>query len=232
MRRLELWKLERKLRRLQDHYYAGDAAGAAAVAAEYSAILESARRLWLGGIPRLRAVHLGAGGHRLTGWVNVDLAPPGVDVLADFAAALPFRTGAVDFLHSEDLIEHLELDAGKALVAECHRVLRPGGVMRILTPDLRALIEQVYLERRPSHLEWCGRHLTAEGACEALNTHLRMHGEHRFVYDAETLTAMLRAAGFLVRRVRFNWSPVRELRYLDLRDFGLNLFLEGVKSHA
>jgi hypothetical protein len=57
-----------------------------------------------------------------------------------------------------------------------------------------------------------------------------MNGDHRFVYDEEHLSETLRGLGFQVRRVRHNWSPVRELRYLDLRDFGLNLFLEAVKS--
>ena len=35
-----------------------------------------------------------------------------------------------------------------------------------------------------------------------------------------------------VRRVRWNRSPDRYLRYLDLRDFGLNLFLECVKPSS
>ena len=35
---------------------------------------------------------------------------------------------------SEDLLEHLDVEAGKALLRDCHRVLKPGGVMRLLTP--------------------------------------------------------------------------------------------------
>ena len=92
-----------------------------------------------------------------------------------------------------------------------------------------AIVERVYLQRDPRHLAWCNTHLSANGPCEALNMHLRMDGDHRFVYDEEHLTDTLRGIGFEVRRVRYNWSPVRELRYLDLRDFGLNLFLEAVK---
>ena len=102
--------------------------------------------------------------------------------------------------------------------------------MRLLTPDLRALVERVYLQREPRHIAWCDAQLSAASPCEALNMHLRMNGEHRFVYDEEHLTETLTAIGFRVRRVRHNWSPVRELRYLDLRDFGLNLFLEAVKG--
>jgi formamidopyrimidine-DNA glycosylase len=104
--------------------------------------------------------------------------------------------------------------------------------MRVLTPDLRALVQAIYIDRAHEHLTWCRQLLAANGPCEALNMHLRMNGEHRFVYDEEHLTEVLKDFGFRVRRVRYNWSPVRELRYLDLRDFGLSMFLEAVKANA
>ena len=102
--------------------------------------------------------------------------------------------------------------------------------MRLLTPDLRAIVERVYLQGARRHLRWCSVYLDADGACEALNMHLRMNGDHRFVYDEEHLRAVLTAAGFEVRRVRYNRSPDRHLRFLDLRDFGLNLFFECIKG--
>jgi predicted SAM-dependent methyltransferase len=237
--RVALWRYRLRLRHLQNRYYRGTAVDAGKTAVDYLAALDSAREIWLRGTPmQIRtAVHLGSGDHHLRGWVNVDILPgsalPGSSsVLADFTAPLPFRTASVDLLHSEDLLEHLDEKSGKRFLAECHRVLRPRGVMRLLTPDLRALIERVYLQREPRHLAWCDTHLSATGPCEALNMHLRMNGDHRFVYDEEHLSETLTAIGFRVRRVRYNWSTVRELRYLDLRDFGLNLFLEAVKADA
>jgi formamidopyrimidine-DNA glycosylase len=104
--------------------------------------------------------------------------------------------------------------------------------MRVVTPDLRALVQRVYIDRAEDELAWCNTWLKANGPCEALNMHLRMEGEHRFVYDEEHLSDVLEATGFRVRRVRYNASPVRELRYLDLRNFGLSLFLEAVKPDA
>ena len=234
--RVALWRQRLRLRSLQNRYYRGTAADAGKTAVDYLATLDSARELWLRGTEQAArqrtAVHLGSGDHSLRGWINIDIVPGAADVLADFTAALPFRTGSVDLLHSEDLLEHLSEPDGKRFLAECHRVLRPRGVMRLLTPDLRALVDRVYLHRETRHLAWCGTHLSASSPCEALNMHLRMNGEHRFVYDEEHLMETLTAIGFRVRRVRHNWSPVRELRYLDLRDFGLNLFLEAVKADA
>jgi len=223
MTAIALWKLRRALRRLQKRYSVGDDSAIP----EYLRTLAEARAIG-GRLPR-RGLHLGAGGHHVDGWINVDVLPDGVELLADFVHALPLRSESIDFVHSEDLLEHLDVETGKALLRECHRVLKPGGVMRILTPDLRALVREVYLDRNRDHLAWCDRTLSARGPCEALNMHLRMNGEHRFVYDEEHLRAVLEATGFRVRRVRWNQSPAPELRYLDLRDFGLNLFLEAIR---
>src|ERR1051326_2357620 len=71
------------------------------------------------------------------------------------------------------------------MVAASYRALRSGGVMRILTPDLRALIDNVYHAREAKHIQWCADALNAGTPCEALNMHLRMNGDHRFVVDEE-----------------------------------------------
>jgi predicted SAM-dependent methyltransferase len=230
--RARLRRLEKRLRELHDAYYA-DASNEAAVILQYLRVLAEAR-----GVERLRhtdpargpSLHLGAGEHRIEGWTNVDfLGSPAVDVRADCAAPLPFRDASVAFIHCEDLLEHLDLAGGKTLLAECLRILRPGGVLRLLTPDLERLIHSVYQRRDPRHLRWCAERLSADGPCEALNMHLRMNGEHRFVYDGPRLREVLAALGFSVRRVRWNRSVHPELRFLDLRDFGLNLFVEATK---
>ncbi|HEX4440170.1 MAG TPA: methyltransferase domain-containing protein [Thermoanaerobaculia bacterium] len=222
--------LEKRLRALQRAYYENPRD--TSVPPEYLRTLSEMRRLSGGGRtgtgPRL---HLGCGGHRIEGWINVDLAPDGsTDALADCARALPFPDGSIAFIHSEDLIEHLDRESGRRLLGECFRLLRPGGAMRLLTPDLRALVAKVYRGRAGRHLRWCAAELSAEGPCEALNMHLRMNGEHRFVYDEELLRGDLARLGFSVRRTRWNASRHPELRWLDLRDFGLNLFLEATKA--
>ena len=90
-------------------------------------------------------INLGSGHWKLPGWLNVDLdceSMPGV--CADLAAGLPFRDASADLMHSEDFIDQLELDQARAFLGECHRILKPGGVIRILTPDLEKLA-QLYL---------------------------------------------------------------------------------------
>ena len=49
--------------------------------------------------------------------------------------ALPFADGEVDFIYAEHFMEHLFLDEAIALLRETHRILAPGGVVRIASPD-------------------------------------------------------------------------------------------------
>jgi predicted SAM-dependent methyltransferase len=232
MRSVRALRYRRRLRRLQSAYYDASEKNDAVIA-EYLAVLAEAREEELrvaGGGGPLTRVHIGSGGHYIRGWINVDLEPtPPVDVAANAGQDLPFRSASIDRIHSEDFLEHMDHAAGKHFLAEAFRVLRSGGVMRLLTPDLRALVKRSYLRPEERHLKWCSVYLGAHGPCEALNMHLRMNGEHLFIYDEEHLRDVLRETGFEVRRVRYNQSSDPHLRFLDLRDFGLNLFLECIK---
>jgi predicted SAM-dependent methyltransferase len=147
--------------------------------------------------PRL---HIGAGSRRLGGWLNVDLIAG--DVYVDLERRLPFPAAVFDHVFGEHVIEHLSERAAERLLGDLFRVLRPGGVLRLTTPDLRKIIA-LYEDRNPvvSRQEYARfldretgkRH---ERACQLFNDYLRLWG-HRYVYDEEDLVAKLAAAGFV-----------------------------------
>lgn len=60
---------------------------------------------------------------------------PSVDVVADVTRPLPFADCSVDRIWAVHVLEHL-LDY-LPLVEECHRVLRPYGVLHVLSPNWR-----------------------------------------------------------------------------------------------
>jgi ubiquinone/menaquinone biosynthesis C-methylase UbiE len=65
--------------------------------------------------------------------VGVDLRRfPGVDVVADLDAALPFRDASLEALHSRHFLEHV--DDLAAVLAEHFRVLAPGGEAMHVVP--------------------------------------------------------------------------------------------------
>ncbi|MFC7550345.1 methyltransferase domain-containing protein [Plantactinospora sp. GCM10030261] len=59
-------------------------------------------------------------------------AAHGVDCVADLSDSLPVRADSVDVIFTVHILEHL-IDF-LPLVDECHRVLRPGGTLHVMSP--------------------------------------------------------------------------------------------------
>ncbi|MFC0865560.1 methyltransferase domain-containing protein [Sphaerimonospora cavernae] len=81
-----------------------------------------------------RVVDLGCGGTKQhADNLGLDVRPgPTVDVVADLVDGVPFQDESVDQVFAVHVIEHLA--DYLPLLAECHRILRPGGVLHVLTP--------------------------------------------------------------------------------------------------
>lgn len=79
-------------------------------------------------------------------WVNLDssVSAPGV-IRHDLRRGLPFPDASFDAAYGSHVLEHLQPEAAARLLRECHRVLKPGGIARIVVPDLEA-IARLYLE--------------------------------------------------------------------------------------
>jgi O-antigen biosynthesis protein len=175
-------------------------------------------------------INFGSGPYPIAGWINVDLDPAGrPDVVADLGRALPFATRVADFIHTEDFIAQLDPEPLLAFLRECRRIIKLGGAMRVLTPDL-ARFARAYLED-PDHLVWVwntfvGVPLETGTACEVLNLGMRLAG--RFQYDFATFSRLAGQAGFDTVNVAYNESRFEALRGLDLRktDEAVSMYLE------
>jgi predicted SAM-dependent methyltransferase len=165
---------------------------------------------------RLR-VHLGSGDRPKSGWVNVDLLGHHVDLAWNLNRALPFEDGSVESIFQEHLPEHLTLERGLALLEDCHRMLKPGGVLRVGVPDAAAYVRS-YCDTSEGFLEKVrpGR----PTPMLALQEEFYWHG-HQTMYDFETLALVCKAAGFesIERRgfgdTRLTPIPDSDFRRLD-----------------
>lgn len=142
--------------------------------------------------PGLR-LHQGCADHYLDGWVNLDLYRPGrrLDLRWDLRRGIPFPDGSIDAVFSEHLLEHLPLRAGLKLLAECHRVLRPAGTVRIGVPDLGRYAHSYVAGDSFIATVRPGRPTKALAFVEPFFRH-----GHRAMYDFETLALALNDAGF------------------------------------
>jgi predicted SAM-dependent methyltransferase len=179
-------------------------------------------------------VHLGCGAQLMRGWINLDLnaarsvrraarrLPPDTRFIEyDLRLGrLPLDSGSCARIYSSHFFEHLDYERGVALMRDCHRVLRPGGVFRAALPTFRAMF-RAYLEGDARYFE--GVVLAevrpdvepgTETLLDQLNYGVYQYGEHKCLYDEEKLCRVLRHLGFEARPADFDpaLDPANELR--------------------
>jgi predicted SAM-dependent methyltransferase len=168
-------------------------------------------------------LHLGSGWVRKEGWVNIDLVLSKPDIAWNLVTGIPFETGTVDAIFHEHVFEHIEVRDGFAFAQECLRVLKPGGVLRIGVPDAGALLESYAGTGDPA---WARSRPTP-----MLAVHSLFYGhDHRAMYDEQTLTLLLRAAGFAeTQRCAFGEGWLQPSPDTEHRRSG-TLYVEGRKG--
>jgi SAM-dependent methyltransferase len=96
---------------------------------------------------KLNLLNVGCGAWYHPDWVNVDLKHSDSHVVQhDIVKGLPFHGEQFDAVYHSHVLEHLSPDEGVALMRECFRVLKPGGILRIVVPDLEQ-IARLYLQQ-------------------------------------------------------------------------------------
>ena len=170
----------------------------------------------------MRRLQLGAGRRHIDGWLSTDLRPREADtVYLDVPSRSPFEDRSLDLVVGEDATEHVSWHDGRRMLRECLRVLRPGGVLRLATPDFARLVELYEGRAGPDgapYLRWHHRNFSPAKPLHPLvviNHNMRAWG-HTFLYDEEVLTNALTDAGFIdVGRHELGRSPHPELRDVE-----------------
>jgi len=157
--------------------------------------------------------NLGCGPQLLPEFINVDhYWRPGVDICWDMTRGLPLRSDSLRGIFSEHCIEHFTFEELLKWLMECRRVLKPGGIIRLITPDLEQFIDAYTRKRKdpksryfPYEETVCWNNIRTRAI--HINRifyqgHLNMrkqrffHSGHHSILDFETLSAFLLKAGF------------------------------------
>ncbi len=110
-------------------------------------------------------INLGCGGLFVDDekWRNLDLVSHYDGVIeCNFLQGIELESNIADLIYSSHLLEHLPFDYAPEFLKEHYRILKPGGIIRIVVPDLSKLID-LYLQYRdelnsenaqPEKYEW------------------------------------------------------------------------------
>lgn len=172
-------------------------------------------------------IHLGCGGRRLEGYVNIDVQAPSADMHVD-VRNLPFEDGSVDEIYASHVLEHFGRHEYKAVLKEWRRVLRTGGEIYISVPDIESSF----------------KHYAKHGDLPALygafwGGQRDEYDYHKIGFTSKTLEAALTEAGFTATRRydTFKYLPAEfddySKAYLPHMDFsGLQMSLNVCSTAA
>lgn len=179
------------------------------------------------------SIQYGCGLSEPEGWINYDSSltlrlqrlpligkafegrvkfPAGVQY-GDVLKGLPHETESVDFVYCSHVLEHLALEELRKSLIETHRVLKKGGVFRLVLPDLEQLIKN-YIEdgsdiAAPTFM--VKTHLGTKSRPRSLKSQvIEMLGnsKHLWMWDEKSLSRELNIAGFKnIRRAQFGDGP-------------------------
>jgi len=152
----------------------------------------------------------------------------------DIRKPLPFQDSSADAVYASHVLEHLYREQGQQIVREAFRVLASGGIVRMIVPDLQAIVRE-YLGDRPfGELSPSAKSLPPG---DLFNERLLMRWpspakrsvvlqiyeawqdfhSHKWMYDEQSLTALLRSVGF-VDVVRRNYGESLIPNITDVED--------------
>ena len=178
-------------------------------------------------------INIGCGLSGAAGWYNIDnsptillsripfaqklfrlpLWPPNIH-RRDVRKGLHFGDGSVDCIYSSHTFEHFTWKESLDLAKECFRVLKPGGVFRIVVPDLQLVVRD-YLKDPSDH--------AAQVFLDRLSLNHNFHdwihpgSNHSQMFDERSLGHLFREAGFAKPEVKiFMQSEIPDIADVEL----------------
>jgi ubiquinone/menaquinone biosynthesis C-methylase UbiE len=174
-------------------------------------------------------------------------------IVHDVRKRLPFPDDYFNAIYASHFLEHLYLKEAKEFLNECYRILAPGGIIRLVVPDLHSIVME-YLEEKASDTSSknCEETSAADRLCSRLAmrpvapfkdnilyrfyTAFKDFHSHKWSYDSESLIMHLHAAGFSqIFQKQFLDSLIPDIKEVERENRimnGAGICVEGTKPHT
>jgi len=188
-------------------------------------------------------LNLGCDAHTPDGWINVDYALGARFMKIPFFRAFnkkvklfnldwnekifihnlikrfPWGNESADVVYSSHTLEHFSKADGRKYIAECHRVLRKNGIIRIVVPDLRYYINEymagrIYADDFLQSL--CVFYERSNNNFKHLFSRFFLFQHHKCMYDSARLIEILHEVGFDASQKDVFDSEIDDIKQVEL----------------
>lgn len=149
---------------------------------------------------------VGCGPNTHADFINLEYSwHPGIDLCWDVVHGIPLADGSLRGIFSEHCLEHFSLPTVRFLFSEFHRLLSPGGTLRIVVPDAGRYLD-LYARREAGETtdefpyEEEDRAIGLRSPLVSVNRVFYIDRDsvagHRCMFDQSLLIELMTAAGF------------------------------------
>jgi predicted SAM-dependent methyltransferase len=138
---------------------------------------------------------------------------------ADGVKHIPEKDNSVEVLYSSHMLEHLDREEAKRFLIETYRVLKSGGILRVVVPDIRFLTEE-YFKHGDADV-FIKNTLLARPRPKTMLQKIKYliigDRNHQWMYDGKSLCSMIASAGFIkVTNLKPGETAITDSAPLDL----------------
>jgi predicted SAM-dependent methyltransferase len=172
-------------------------------------------------------LHLGSGGIRIPGYLNIDLVSgKNVDIVDDVGLLSQFESGTVDSIYACHVLEHFSHEQGTVTIS-CVQVLnrwfellKPGGELFVAVPNSKEIFRAIL--KKPTRCDSSKFFMAIYGGQE-YPTNVHYSG-----YTYESLKEILKKVGF--KNVSFFKPFVNDTTKFCIQGVKVSLNLKAIKE--
>ena len=201
-------------------------------------------------------LNLGCGSETPVDWINVDYSIgarffkiPGFSilnrkfrffnlqwdkriVLHDLRQKFPWPDESVDIVYSSHTLEHFTRLEGVHFLREAYRVLKLGGILRIVVPDLSVLVSK-YINGETRADYFLESLLVLYGNKDSALINILapfVQFPHKCMYDANALLKILDSIGIIAEKKEYLESNIADINNIELESRTVDaVIIEGKK---
>lgn len=152
---------------------------------------------------------------------NLTRFPENVEY-GDIALGLPVAANSCDGVYCSHILEHLSLEDCEKALRNTHRILKEGGIFRLVMPDLEKCIKDYINDPSPD----AAMRFMKETSLGKERQNRKIggflvewlgHSQHHWMWDFKSMENKLREVGFTAIR-RAQWGDAREPEFMEVEE--------------
>lgn len=164
----------------------------------------------------MKMLNIACGNRFHKDWINIDFHSVSKEVKRiNILSGLPFEDNSIDVVYSGHFLEHLTPEQAGFVLTECYRVLKQGGIIRIVVPDLENVCREylrVLEEVKSDDTKiWKYEYIVIELLDQLVRT--KSGGKMREIYDLAKLNRMNELAEYIFIRTGEKLIETRENKF-------------------